>query len=78
MNVYVWDHLNRMSDNYHDNGGVVVVAASLERAHELLRVKGQYGAAVPEDSDVFTTAPTATYPSEGDERVYTFPNAGCC
>lgn len=81
MNVYVWDYLKRMSDSYHDDGGVVVVAESVEKARELLRTKDEHGyTPVPGDSDVFDREPEVTYPTAGEvaARVFTFPNAGCC
>lgn len=80
MNVYVWESLNKMSESYHCDGGLVVVAESVEKAYELLRAKDRDGYTVPEDSDVFKTEPDATYPTEPiySPRVFTFPNAGCC
>lgn len=80
MNVYVWERLENMSSNYHPEGGVVVVADSLDAAYELLRTKDGKYAPVPEDSDIFKTAPTEIYLLLGaaTPRIFTMPDAGCC
>ena len=37
MFIFLWDDVDRVSENYHDNGGLGIIAASLEDARELLR-----------------------------------------
>ena len=69
MNVYVW-YVDQCSDNYHSDGGVVVFAATEERARELANAKPGCKIAPEEMPDVRA--------SEGEERVYIMPNAGCC
>lgn len=36
MKIFVWQYVDGLTDNYHDGGGVVVVAESLERARQLV------------------------------------------
>lgn len=77
MNVYIWARLDKMSTNYHDAGGLAVVAESLDAARELMRVKKH---CIPKDSDAFTTPPTRSYTigHAAEPEVFTFPDAGCC
>lgn len=76
MNLYIWQDLDRMSDSYHTEGGLVVIAPTLHAARERLRATP----GIPADSDAFAKEPSATYEIgvEHDECVIDFPNAGCC
>ena len=70
MKVFVWERIDHASDSYHEEGGVVVFAETLERAVELAATKG---------SEIQETeAPDTIRESEGEEAVYIMPDAGCC
>lgn len=72
MKVFVWHSVEKCSDNYHDDGGVVVFAETGERAREL--ANANEGCAIkPEEKpdDVRNVY-------GGPEAVYICPNAGCC
>ena len=72
MKVFVWKRVEQCSDNYHPEGGVVVFAATEERAREL--ANSQDGCDIlPEEMphDVRVV-------KGGDEAVYIMPDAGCC
>lgn len=73
MKVFIWNNINELTDNYHSDGGLVVVAKDLERAHELARNEGVEFA---EDE----LAPTIEYNTDDfvEEKVFIFPDAGCC
>lgn len=49
MRIYIWEG-DRISDAYHDDGTLVVLAETPEQARELVRAKRQ---AVRDDSDVW-------------------------
>jgi len=36
MKVFIWERVTNATNEYHSSGGLVVVAASLERARELI------------------------------------------
>lgn len=77
MNIYIWERLSRMSSSYHPEGGVVVIAESLERAREHAKEIN----AVPKDSDIFEKLPDCCFElasKEAMEQVFLFPDAGCC
>lgn len=70
MSIYVWEVAAGVTGNYHNGGGVVVVAPDLESARALL----------PEDCSARTEDPDAIYSVNGDpvSQVFLFPDAGCC
>lgn len=47
MKVFVWDRVQKCTTSYHEEGGVVVFATSLERALEIAR--SQPGGEIKED-----------------------------
>jgi hypothetical protein len=79
LNVYIWHNLERVTDNYHRGGGVVVIAASLDDARAAFLAHYQRCYETDEGSDIETSKPDAVYPCESDEtKVFVFPDAGCC
>lgn len=72
MNVFIWQQVEQCSLNYHAEGGVVVFAATEERARAL--ANAVEGCAIRADE-----LPTEVRGvNAGDERVFIFPDAGCC
>ncbi len=75
MRMFVWEDECGVSDRYHDTGGVLVIANDLNRTRELL--KNEDG--VSKDSTVFTKEPDfSTSVGTTKEKVFIFPDAGCC
>lgn len=73
MKAYLWHEISKVSDNYHQNGSVLIEADSLERARELAVIDGG-------DPMVGTERePDLILESNSEvEKVWVFPNAGCC
>jgi len=72
LNVYIFESIDKLTERYHSDGGAVVVAASIERAKELLKEEGaEVG---------FNEGPTHFYPCADAqaEKVFIFPDAGYC
>lgn len=88
MNIYIWQRVGHVSDNYHHYGGLAVIAADLEQARELMRtLRPRYSwptddfvPDVPSACDAYTQKPDMTYPLAGEHepKVLVFPDAGCC
>ena len=76
MKVFIWKNIKKLTDNYHSDGGLVIVAETLQRAIELAEArgvefsKGDYDELTP--SNVYNTDDSA------EEKVFIFPDAGCC
>lgn len=78
MRLYLWRYVDYISGSYHHEGGVVAVAASLERARELIKAKRERRQ--EKDCGALTVDPDLVYSIEDSapETVEIFPNAGCC
>ena len=71
MNAYLWHQIKHCSDNYHENGSVLIQAKTVERAREI--GTANYGPMdiCGEPDEVFMCNST-------EEKIWVFPNAGCC
>ena len=67
MNIYIWRRVKKLTDRYHEEGGVVAVAATLEGARNIV------GKPLPEPDFVYVLADP-----EAPEVVVVFPDSGCC
>lgn len=70
MKLFVFDELDGLTNNYHDGGGLIVVAKSLAGAK---KVNPNIGDAKPDK--VFDLA--EKHESDAGYEVV-FPDAGCC
>ena len=72
MKVYVWGWVETVTSSYHSEGGVVVFAATEQRARELANAVD--GCQIEDDEPPDDVRDVAG----GEEKVYIMPNAGCC
>ena len=75
MKVFVWERVSKCSGNYHEEGGVVVFAETLERAIQLANAQRGCSIKADEFPDDIRTIVKA---DPGEEAVYIMPDAGCC
>lgn len=62
----LWNYVRDLTSSWHNGGGIVVVAESLERARKI----------APGD---LREEPDKTYEvGEAAEEFFIFPDAGCC
>ena len=74
MNIYIWQWLDQVSNNWHRDGGLVVAAKDDARAREL--IAGEEHVEVTEEEWQEVTVYEAV---EGQiEGIFVFPDAGCC
>jgi hypothetical protein len=72
MKVFIWESVSQATENYHSSGGVTVFAKSEKRARELANAKDGCLIAEAEKPDYVRAV------SGEEEKVFIFPNAGCC
>lgn len=72
MKVFIWERVRQCSNNWHSEGGVVVIAESEERARELANSDEECDIK-PEEAVSHVVNTDAT-----EEKVFIFPDAGCC
>lgn len=68
--LFVWSDVANCSNSYHSGGGVVVIASDQKRAIELAAMEGAF-IADDELPEVYIVESVV-------EKVYIFPDAGCC
>ena len=72
MNIYIWEYLDKVSNSYHSDGGVVVFADTEEEARKMANYED--GCVITLDKN-----PSHTVKCEDvKKQVLIFPNAGCC
>jgi hypothetical protein len=71
MKIFIWQRIEHCSGNYHEEGGVAVVADNLDRAIRIAIEKGCKF--LPEEKPDYEEEIIAH-----DEKVFIFPDTGCC
>lgn len=72
MKIFIFEDVEKCSDNYHEGGGVVVIADDEDRARDV--ANSIHGCHIQPDEK-----PVASYDVATDEeKVFIFPDAGCC
>ena len=74
--MYVFPRVELLTDEYHSEGGAVVLASGLEAAVETLRSRG----AKPSEGEVALAREFLLDSREKEygPDSYLFPDAGCC
>lgn len=72
MKVFVWERIDQATCAYHPEGGLVVFAETEERAREL--ADKEYGCKLSAEE----LPDEVRSVEDGPERVFIFPDAGCC
>lgn len=91
MNIYIFEYLDMVSNAYHCQGGMAIVADSWKRARELYElhlhalVEAEYStlreSEIGTELEYFDNADHTSYSlslKETRERVFVFPDTGCC
>ena len=71
--LYVWEDVATVSDHYHSDGGIVVLARTLKEARQVL--KDAYPDAKIKRTEKPLIMPLADITAP---LAWVFPNAGCC
>lgn len=77
MKIFIWSYVGGLTSNYHDGGGLMVAAPSLEAARVLMRDNAN----IPSACGAYHDAPTHAWDLTDDaleSTVLSFPDAGCC
>lgn len=86
MNAYLWEDISPVSDSYHDEGSVLIIATDLDAARAAWVADTDTTVRDEEDRakirPALTGEPTRTWPIGGRRKVaaevFVFPNEGCC
>ena len=79
MEIYIWERLDSVSENYHKEGGLVVVARDIDHVKELVM---EYNSKFPDPVIDFgqNIKHCTVYQLSEEVRpwIFVFPDAGCC
>lgn len=74
--IYLWQDVDNVSDNLIDHcredGGIAVVARSLEHARSIIEISLPYCTALYQEPVTFELA------KETEPQMWIFPDFGCC
>lgn len=74
MRLFIWKFVNNCTSNYHNGGGVLVVAPDLDAARVWIKTRDD----IPVECGAHQKAPDIERECEGPELVIVFQDAGCC
>ena len=85
MNIYVWEYVPKVTSNYHDGGGGLIVAKSLDDAQDVwgaytARLEEEEGSEAPSAYALKEYAPDHSWPTAdaAKPKVLVFEDSGCC
>ena len=73
MKAFVWKRIEKVSNNYHEDGGLLIIAENLRRAREIAITRDGTPMIGVADEPDFIFEATAY-----QEEVIAFPDTGCC
>lgn len=80
MKIFIWERVDMVTDSYHHEGGVAIIAKDINRAIEtgLENFPKEH----LERSGKLENIKTARYEEysikSDEEKIFIFPDAGCC
>ena len=74
MKIFVFERIDKCSDNYHEEGGLVVIAKDVEQAKELLKTDNSIEVTDEEWQNVESFALVDNV----EPKFWVMPDAGCC
>lgn len=74
MKIIIFEHVEELTERYHCDGGLVIIAKDIERAKELIS-KDEY---IKPTQEEWENALIYELKNEEEERYFVFPDAGCC
>ena len=72
MKMFIWKRINKVSDNWHPEGGLVIIAKDEEEARYLANTTI---AVILEESEKVDFSCDIICEKQ---QIFTFPDAGCC
>lgn len=73
MKLFIWQYVDHVSSRYHDGGGLVVAALSLDEARKKVQDALPECGALKDEPDHVVDIVSAE-----SDMFLVFPNAGCC
>lgn len=84
MKLYILEAVERCTDNYHDGGGLVIIAEDLHHAKQMIekvnrdRIDNQQSHLYTITTEQWHGARELILFSPAEPEIIVFPDAGCC
>jgi len=75
MKMYIFEKLDNVSDRYHSNGGLMVVAKDLDDLKEIIK---EYQDIIITEKEFKEILIYELKDNNVERKVIVFPDAGCC
>ena len=77
MKAFVFENVDKVSENYHEGGGLFIIAESEEQAKELIE-KEKYIEVTDKEWETVLTFDLDEREKQYNKSIIVFPDAGCC
>jgi len=74
MKIFVFKRIDKCSDRYHEEGGLVIIAKDVEHAKELLKTDKSIEVTDKE----WETVESFALADNVEPKFWAMPDAGCC
>ena len=74
MFVFIFESIDNLTDSYHSDGGLVVIAPDVATARALAEARGVSFT----EQEIASVKSYQLASREEETRVFIFPDAGCC
>lgn len=74
MKIYIFEYIEKVSNNWHGGGGVVIIAKNMQEAKKLAEEEDSLEIIESDWEEVLTYR--LLY--KVNSRIFIFPDAGCC
>lgn len=79
MRMFVWENVDNVTTNWHNGGGLMVIARDINHARELIEAELPKACeALTKDPDMVYHVEDALSLDELEAKVVLFPDSGCC
>jgi len=81
MKMYLWERLDQVSENYHCEGGLVVIAKDKKEVKKLIKAKNEaeeWGPDIEIKDEEWKDVKIFEMNENNNPEIFYFPDAGCC
>jgi hypothetical protein len=74
MKIFVFERINKVSDNYHTEIGLVIIAGNIEHAKDVIK----QDTSIEVSEDEWQHVECFELANNEESKFWVMPDAGCC
>lgn len=86
MKIFIFEDVKELTSNYHEDGALIIIAENLDRALQMARTHTDDYSWRPEadrhhiklTAEEIEKVKVYELANDAEEKLFIFPNAGCC